>query len=646
MSARAVCFSALTMLPLLVLDGRADTEVPPQALELPPPEFHVKPGFYAPLRAKLNDDTVDVRAPRVMLDLDGLWTLSPQAQFGLDAGIEHSHYRFFNLPSVPPGVLEPVRDAFRVKLEPRFNYSLNERWSLVTGAQLAVAGDPDADVGKSLTYGGYVGARRKFSEHFALTFGGYATTRLEDSVRILPLIGVEWQISQRWRLETKGLEGHLSYALREPLRLFLGLSYETREFRLAGDSSVPDGVLRDQTTPITVGLEWQPNPTTKVTVALGRTMGTSYRLRNDLGNTIFDRDAQATPFVSLALDVGLGGSHHPASGSDDSQRAVPLERTGAGGDSGLGGHTVQLWEENDSMSGTDDNYSQGAQVAYLGPEYRLGEMPGWLGWFGEGLPALGYTVERARATFAAGQLIFTPLDIHATALQVGDHPYAGWIYGAPSLERRGRTSGGTDVLEQVRLGFGWVGPGALGGEAQNFIHRNFQINQAQGWENQLKNEPTADFTYARAWRVLLAGEREGGAVDFIPHFGLVGGTPRTEAGAGGTLRIGVNLPDDFGQPSIQSLLPISGGAPQQFGVYLFAAVEGRAVARDTFLDGNLWRSSYHVESEPLDLETRVGFAVTWSQVDLGFTYARQSQEYKGQPFGTHDYGSIWMNWRL
>jgi lipid A 3-O-deacylase len=639
MSVRATCLSTLSVLPLLVLDGRADTE-------LPPPEFHINPGFYAPLRAKLEDDKVDVRAPRVSLDLDGLWTLSPQAQFGLGTGIEQAHYRFFNLPSVPPGVVEPIRDAFQVKLTPRFNYSLNERWTLVTGARLSAAGDPDAEVGQSLTYGGYVGARRKFSEHFALTFGAFATSRLEDSLRVLPLLGVEWQISQRWRFATQGLGGQLSYALRPPLRLFFGLSYETREYRLADDSSVPGGVLRDQTTPITLGLEWQPNPTTKVTVALGRTMGTSYRLRNEQGNTVFDRDAQAAPFVSLGVDIGLGGSHRAASESDDSQRAVPFERNAPGRDSGLGGSTLQFWEENDSMSGTDDNYSQGAQVAYLGPEYRLGEMPGWLGWFGEGLPALGYTVERARGTFTAGQLIFTPLDIRATALQVGDHPYAGWLYGAPSLERRGRTSGGTDVLEQIRLGLGWVGPGALGGEAQNFIHRNFQINQALGWKNQLRNEPTADFTYARAWRVLLAGEREGGAVDFIPHFGLVGGTPRTQAAAGGTLRFGVNLPDDFGQPTIQSMLPISSGAPQPFGVYLFAAVEGRAVARDTFLDGNLWHSSYHVESEPLDLETRVGFAVTWSQVDLGFTYARQSQEYKGQGFGTHDYGSIWLNWRM
>jgi lipid A 3-O-deacylase len=243
-------------------------------------------------------------------------------------------------------------------------------------------------------------------------------------------------------------------------------------------------------------------------------------------------------------------------------------------------------------------------------------------------------------------LIFTPLNIHTTALQAGDHPYAGWLYGAPALQRRGLMSDGTAVLEEARIGLGWVGPGALGGEAQNFIHRNFTIAPALGWEHQLRNEPTGDFTYARAWRKVLLGERDAGAVEFIPHFALVGGTPRTQAAAGGLVRFGVNLPDDFGPQTIQSTLPISGGAPQPFGAYLFAAIEGRAVARDTFLDGDLWRSGDRVESLPLGLESRVGVAVTWHCLDLGFTYARQSPEFKGQGYGNHDYGAIWANWRL
>ena len=108
----------------------------------------------------------------------------------------------------------------------------------------------------------------------------------------------------------------------------------------------------------------------------------------------------------------------------------------------------------------------------------------------------------------------------------------------------------------------------------------------------------------------------------------------------------MNLPDDFGRPTIQSGLPISGGAKQPLGVHLFAGIEGRAVARDTFLDGNLWEASHHVEAKPLGLETRFGLVVTTGRVDLGFTYARQSPESAVQDRKTHDYGSLWLNWRI
>lgn len=638
MFARSTPVFSLAVLPFVLLVARGEGE-------LPPPEFQVDPYLKAAQRAKLQDVDADVRAPRVGLDLSGQWTLLSRLQLGLETDFEHSHYRLFNFDQVLPGVAEPLRDAFQVKLSPRLKYALDDRWALLAGATVGAAGSPDADLQRSFTYGGFVGFHRQFDERFGMTFGVAASTRLEDHVHVLPLVGVNWRISQRWRLDVEGAGGKLSYAFRPPLRVFVGLAYELHEFRFAGDSSIPEGVLRDQSFPVSLGLDWRPYPATRVVFALGSNFDTTYRVRDSQGHTLFDKDAAGAPFVSLAIHFGFGGRPANTSGSADDMRAVPLDRA-TEGDPALGGPTVQFWEENDSMSGTDDNYSQGGQIAYLAPEYRAGELPAWMNWFGEGLPALGYNVERARFTFAAGQLIFTPLNIHTPVLQVGDHPYSAWLYGAPALQRRGLTAGGMDVLEEVRIGLGWVGPGALGGEAQNFIHRNFTIAPALGWEHQLRNEPTGDFTYARAWRKVLLGERDAGAVEFIPHFALVGGTPRTQAAAGGTMRFGVNLPDDFGPPTIQSTLPISGGAPQRFGAYLFAAIEGRALARDTFLDGDLWRSGDHVESLPLGLESRVGVAVTWHCLDLGFTYARQSPEFKGQGYGNHDYGAIWANWRL
>ena len=620
----------------------------PALAQSPDPIFSIEPYFRTGSRAKADQAEADVRAPRVGIDFTGTWLLPPRWRISLEAGVEHDHYRLFNFDRLLPGTGEPLRDAFRVRLAPVVSYVVDERWVLVGGMTPEVAGDPDADLGRSFTVGGFVGARRQFTPGFAMTFGGLASSRLADTPRFLPLVGVEWQIARRWRFATQGPGGSLSYAWRtaeegKALNLFLRMAYESREFRLSPDSTVPDGVLRDQSFPVGIGVEWHATPLATVTAEVGNSMSGSIRVRDRNDRTLLDRDLQSASYLRLGIQMPLSA---PVSSGRDDERPHPTLPGPDDSEARLSGQVIQAWEENDSMTGTDSNYSQGIQFSYLAPESAWGSMPAALSWFGEAIPSPGYQVERGRFTVATGQLMFTPIEIHTTALQPGDRPYAAWIYVAPAIQRRGQTPSGNAVLEELRLDLGWMGPGALGGEAQNFIHRNFAIGLAEGWDHQLHNEPTGDLTLARAWRHTLAGDRDGGCVDFVAHGALTGGTPRTQGTAGGLIRIGVNLPDDFGQPTIQSSLPISAGVPRSFGVHVFAGVEGRATAYDSFVDGNLWRSSHHVAGEPLGVESRVGFALTWHSVDLGFTYARQTKDFKLQTGGDHDYGALWMNWRL
>ena len=158
-----------------------------------PAQSSVEPGFVVPARGKVGDTDAYIRAPRVSLDLGAKWVLSPRWLFGLGAGVEHSHYRFSNFGKLLPGAEEPLRDAFQVKLSPTFTYLFDDRWAFVAGVDFGAAGDPDAVVSESMTVGGLLGARRQFSQNFALTLGVAGSTRLEDVVHVLPVIGVGWR---------------------------------------------------------------------------------------------------------------------------------------------------------------------------------------------------------------------------------------------------------------------------------------------------------------------------------------------------------------------------------------------------------------------------------------------------------------------
>lgn len=197
-----------------------------------------------------------------------------------------------------------------------------------------------------------------------------------------------------------------------------------------------------------------------------------------------------------------------------------------------------------------------------------------------------------------------------------------------SAARRGEWA----ALDHWQLDLGIVGPQAFGEEAQNTVHRLRKFDLAMGWGNQLTTEPALAAKYERIWRKDLFKPAEPSlfALQFLPQTSLSLGNIGTYAGVGGYLRYGWRMPDDFSQHTIDSITPYSGGMEQKFGCYLFMGVEGRAVAYNTLLDGNLFHASHHVAKHPLVGDWKLGFVLTFKHCDLSYTQVIRSKEFTGQ----------------
>jgi hypothetical protein len=105
------------------------------------------------------------------------------------------------------------------------------------------------------------------------------------------------------------------------------------------------------------------------------------------------------------------------------------------------------------------------------------------------------------------------------------------------------------------------------------------------------------------------------------------------ANAGATARLGFNLPGDHGPMRIDPSLPGSNffeptGA---LSVYVFAGVDGRAIARNLFLDGNTSEVSRSVKKMNLVYDHDLGAAITFYSMRVTYTYVIRSREYKTQP---------------
>ena len=280
-----------------------------------------------------------------------------------------------------------------------------------------------------------------------------------------------------------------------------------------------------------------------------------------------------------------------------------------------------VWE-NDIFSGTDKNYSNGARIAWNSAEANA---PDWLRWSADWLPINNEGNKRISA--ALGQNIYTPEDKTLAAPNPQDRPYAGWLYGSVGI-----SSDTGKVLDNVMLTLGVVGPSALGEQTQDFVHDAIDDDIAQGWDNQLEDEPGFILSYERKWRSMAEWSPFGLGADVTPHVGFNLGNVNTSANAGATLRIGYDLPQDYGPPRIRPSLPGSDFfVPEQaIGGYLFATVEGRGVARDIFLDGNTFKDSPSVDKENFVGSLNLGVALTIEETRISYTHAFLTEEFETQ----------------
>jgi hypothetical protein len=152
-------------------------------------------------------------------------------------------------------------------------------------------------------------------------------------------------------------------------------------------------------------------------------------------------------------------------------------------------------------------------------------------------------------------------------------------------------------------------------------------------------------------------------MDTVSHVEVALGNIETSTEAGVQLRLGRNLgapfsvfqATQFDSAKVEEWwLPHDETLPCLRGRYLFAiyecgigiGIQGRAVARNIFLDGNSFRDSQSVDREPYLYEMMVGARLRWKYAQMDMTFVRRSQEFSPVPSDAHsksgmqNYGAV------
>ncbi len=341
----------------------------------------------------------------------------------------------------------------------------------------------------------------------------------------------------------------------------------------------------------------------------------------------------------------------------DELETLPVEEASPAPEEGLkpppeeDRNTLSLYLENDNfVSRSDDSqYTNGLKLTWSSPIRK--DYPHWA-WTHRWLyPLIKYLPfekqkdRRRNITFSLGQSMYTPEDIEIKERIPDDRPYAGMLYTEMGFHSRTRRD-----MDSLELLLGLVGPQSYAEETQKAIHDLFGFVEPEGWDHQLQNEPVICIIYEHKKKIFMSGIGSGFGYDGALNTGGGLGNVMTYYNLGFSLRVGWNLPDDFGSFPIRPVSSINGafGAPnpkgtgsKRIGVHLFSSVEGRAVLHDIFLDGNTFTGDNNssVDKKPIIADIVNGLCVTWERLKISFAYVIRTKEFDEQD-GSQEFGSL------
>jgi lipid A 3-O-deacylase len=308
------------------------------------------------------------------------------------------------------------------------------------------------------------------------------------------------------------------------------------------------------------------------------------------------------------------------------------------------GH-LNVIEENDVFFNTDKHYTQGLKISYVTPPLAdesilnapIKVLRNYLFLFATRETDLDSRLEWT----ILGQSLFTPTNLHLDNPDPRDRPYAGWLYGGFDFiqnvaDRR---------LDSFELQFGVVGSAALGRQTQNDFHQFNATAKAKGWSHQLANEFGFNASWERKWRLGMELPGKFG-FEFIPDIGGTAGNVLTYAEVGGLFRVGRGLKANWGPELIRPGYSGTGyfeaarAKDVGLGFALFAGAQGRAIARNIFLDGNSFAQSRSVPKNYLVADLLFGVELFYSNnFRISATAVIRSSEFHNQG-GWDKFGSI------
>jgi hypothetical protein len=208
------------------------------------------------------------------------------------------------------GGQNPWEDIHSLHFSIPLRWKINEQWTGFVSPTIRFTGEKEADFDNALTGGGFAGFSYRYGDRLTIGPGVGVLTQLEDSTRVIPILIINWKITDTLSLNTgRGIGATLGPGLTfdwRPSRTWsfsIGGRYERLRFRLDEEGAVPNGVGDDRSFPIFGGITYSFTPMIRIGVLGGVEVGGELRLEDENGNTIINENHDPTGFLGITFSA-------------------------------------------------------------------------------------------------------------------------------------------------------------------------------------------------------------------------------------------------------------------------------------------------------------------------------------------------------
>jgi hypothetical protein len=308
-----------------------------------------------------------------------------------------------------------------------------------------------------------------------------------------------------------------------------------------------------------------------------------------------------------------------------------------------GAWTVTL--ENDVLTGSDNNYSNGFGVSWVSADLARYDEDSFVrrwGRFWSFLPFVGHDGYRTHVAWSLAQEMHTPDDIKLASPPLDDQPYAGVLALDSTVYAKGERA---THAWQLRVGV--VGPASLAGRMQKSFHKAFDLDRPMGWDHQLPNEPILNVDYTGAFVLAKGDWGRTASWRIVPVVNAGLGNYFTGIGGGLYAEVGRNLVDALGGTALRQGFNVAStvgvGPVHDWSVSLSGGVAGYGVAHYLPLDGTLLRHSRSVDTEPFVGLATIGLTVRRRDLVVFLGRTGVSKTFAGERRHA-DFGTLSVSW--